>query len=72
MPAKPWGRTVTAGVINVNLNASEGWWEKPIRVKYDVLPSTPFLQTGFNKFSAIIDSGANFTDKKIRLGGRLN
>lgn len=66
---KPWGRSVTVGVINVNSNASEGWWEKPIEIKYDNLPSTPFLQTGINNFSSIISSGTDFTTRKIRLGG---
>ena len=66
---KPWGRNVTVGVINTNANASEGWWEKPIEIKYDNLPSTPFLQTGINKFSSIISSGTDFTTRKIRLGG---
>jgi hypothetical protein len=70
---KPWGRTVTVGVIN-RTNASNsfrGWWEKPTEVKLSYLPSTPFLQTGYNKFSAILDSGDNFNTQKIRLGGRL-
>ena len=68
---KPWGRTVTVGVINVNSNASEGWWEKPIEIKYDNLPSTPFLQTGINNFSSIISSGSDFISRKLRLGGSV-
>ena len=70
---KPWGRTVTVGVINraSASNSFRGWWEKPTEVKLSYLPSTPFLQTGYNKFSAILDSGDNFNTQKIRLGGRL-
>lgn len=68
---KPWGRAVTVGVISVSSNASEGWWEKPLEIKYDNLPSTPFLTTGTNKFSSNINTGVDFTTKKTRLGGRL-
>jgi hypothetical protein len=69
MPAKPWGRTVTVGVINVNSNASEGWWEKPTQVKMSYLPGTPFMQTGYNKFSAELSSGTSFTETQVRLTG---
>jgi hypothetical protein len=69
---KPWGRSVTVGVVNRSSNASEGWWEKPIEIKYDNLPSTPFLNTGINNFSSIINSGTDFTTRRTRLGGRLN
>ena len=68
-PTKPWGRTVTVGVINVNANGSEGWWEKPLEVKLSYLPSTPFMQTGYNTFGAILSSGTDFTTTKIRLSG---
>jgi hypothetical protein len=69
--SKPWGRTVTVGIVNRSSNASEGWWEKPIEVRLSYLPGTPFLQTAYNRFSSIIESGDNFTAQKIRLGGRL-
>jgi hypothetical protein len=68
---KPWGRNITVGIINTNANASEGWWEKPIEIKYDNLPSTPFLQTGINNFSSTISSGSDFTSRKLRLGGSV-
>lgn len=72
LPPKPWGRNVTVGVINVNSNASEGWWERPIEVRYDNLPSTPFIQTGINKFGSAISSGTDFTTpRKLRLGGSV-
>jgi hypothetical protein len=68
---KPWGRTVTVGIIN-QASASDswrGWWEKPIEVKLSYLPSTPFLQTGYNTFSSILSAGTDFTTRNIRLGG---
>ena len=68
---KPWGRSVTVGVISVNSNANVGWWEKPIEIKYDNLPSTPFINTGINNFSSIISSGTDFTTRKIRFGGSI-
>ena len=71
LPSKPWGRSVTVGVINTNSNASEGWWEKPIEIKYDILPDVPFIQTGINNLSSIVSSGSNFTTSKIRIGGRI-
>jgi hypothetical protein len=72
MPAKPWGRVVTAGVINVSSNASEGWWEKPVEVEYSIAPDTPFLDTGINNFSSKIRTTDNQAIKKIRIaGGRL-
>lgn len=73
-PPKPWGRCVTVGIINKSStsNSWRGWWEKPIEVKLDILPDTPFLQTGYNKFSGIIGSGTDFTQQNIRIGGRLN
>lgn len=69
---KPWGRNVTVGVINTNSNASEGWWEKPIEIKYDSIPITPFIQTGINNFSSIVSSGSSFTTRKVIIGGRVN
>lgn len=74
LPPKPWGRTVTAGVINVAANASEGWYEKLLQVKYDSPPSTPLLLTGTNSFGAQVSTGSNsnFTTPTTRLsGGRL-
>jgi hypothetical protein len=71
LPPKPWGRQVTVGVINLNSNASEGWWEKPIEVKYDNPPTTPFIQTGINNLSSTVGSGAEFGTRKIRIGGRI-
>lgn len=71
LPPKPWGRNITVGVINTSSNASEGWWEKPIEIKYDNLPSTPFINTGINNFSSIISSGTDFTTRKIRFGGSI-
>lgn len=71
LPPKPWGRSVTVGVINLSSNASEGWWEKPIEVKYDIPPTTPFIQTGINNHSSIVGSGTEFGTRKIRIGGRI-
>lgn len=70
-PSKPWGRSVTAGVINVNANGSEGWWQKPLEVRFDVMPSLPFLSAGVNSFSASISSDALYNEKKIRISGRI-
>jgi hypothetical protein len=69
LPAKSWGRSVTAGIINVSSNASEGWWEKPIEVKYSAFPGGQFLDTGINKLSSIITSGLTFVSRKFRIGG---
>jgi hypothetical protein len=68
MPAKPWGRTVTVGVINVNANASEGWWEKSTVVEYSILPETPFLETGMNRFGGKITL-AGLGNRITRIGG---
>jgi hypothetical protein len=72
LPAQPWGRTVTAGIINVAANASEGWYEKLLQVKYDSPPPTQALLTGINSFGAQVSSGSNFDTPVTRLsGGRL-
>lgn len=71
LPAVSWGRQVTVGIINLNSNAAEGWWERPIRILYDPMPATPFLQVGNLNLISTIDSGTSFNQKKIRLGGRL-
>jgi hypothetical protein len=72
MPPQPWGRTVTAGIINVAANASEGWYEKLLQVKYDSPPPVQALLTGTNSFGAQVSSGSNFTTPVTRLsGGRL-
>jgi len=72
LPAQPWGRTVTAGIINVAANASEGWYEKLLQVKYDSPPPTQALLTGTNSFGAQVSTGSNFTTPITRLsGGRL-
>jgi len=72
LPAQPWGRTVTAGIINVAANASEGWYEKLLQVKYDSPPPTQTLLTGTNSFGAQVSTGLNFTTPITRLsGGRL-
>jgi hypothetical protein len=73
-PAKPWGRTVTVGVINRDSasNSFRGWWEKPIEVEYSVLPSQQFIETGINSFSGKIYTTDNQAIRKIRIaGGRL-
>ena len=69
VPSKPWGRSVTAGIINVSSNASEGWWEKPVEVKYSAFPGGQFIDTGINNLSSVVTSGLSFTDRKFRLGG---
>ena len=72
LPAKPWGRQVTVGVISVNANASEGWWERPIQIKYDIPPAGQALTTGSYKFDAQVTTGTDFTTPSTRLsGGRL-
>jgi hypothetical protein len=72
LPAQPWGRTVTAGIINVAANASEGWYEKLLQVKYDSPPPAQALVTGTNSFGAQVSTGSNFTTPITRLsGGRL-
>jgi hypothetical protein len=71
---KPWGRTVTVGVINraSASNSFRGWWEKPIEVEYSILPEQQFLDTGINKFSGKIYTTDNEAIKKVRIaGGRL-
>jgi len=73
-PAKPWGRTVTVGVINVTTASDSwrGWWEKPIEVDYSILPAQQFIDTGINNFSSKIYTTDNEAIKKIRIaGGRL-
>jgi hypothetical protein len=72
--SKPWGRTVTVGVINQASasNSFIGWWEKPIEIEYSILPSQPFLDTGINNFSSKIYTTDNQAIKKVRIaGGRL-
>ena len=71
---KPWGRTVTVGVINraSASNSFRGWWEKPIEVDYSILPAQQFIDTGINNFSSKIYTTDNEAIKKIRIaGGRL-
>lgn len=71
LSAKPWGRTVTAGVVNQNSNAYMGWWEKPTVVEYDKPVDDVFLDTGTNNFTSILKFSDTVT-KKIRIaGGRL-
>ena len=69
LDAKPWGRSVTAGIINRSSNASEGWWEKPVEVKYSAFPGGQFIDTGINSFSSVVTSGLTFADRKFRIGG---
>ena len=71
---KPWGRTVTVGVINraSASNSFRGWWEKPVEVEYSFLPEQQLLDTGINKFSGRIRVADSAAIKKVRLnGGRL-
>ena len=71
-PSKPWGRAITISIVNLNSNASEGWWEKPIDLIFDQLPDIQFISTGFNSFDTNYYTDTYFNEKKIRLGGRLN
>lgn len=72
LPPQLWGRTVTAGIINVAANASEGWYEKLLQVKYDSPPPAQSLLTGINSFGAQVSTGSNFTTPVTRIsGGRL-
>jgi hypothetical protein len=72
--AKPWGRTVTVGVINraSASNSFRGWWEKPVEIEYSIAPSQPFLDTGINNFSSRIRVADSAAVKKVRFaGGRI-
>lgn len=73
-PPKNYSRYVSVSIVSVNQNASEGWWEKPLQIKYDVLPDPQYIPTGINvrTITGQVSSGTNFTDKIIKLGGRLN
>jgi hypothetical protein len=72
--AKPWGRTVSVGVVNptTGSNNFRGWWEKPLQVDYSVLPITPMLETGNNSFNGVVTATDSANIKKIRISsGRL-
>lgn len=72
-PPKNYSRFATVGIINVNQSASEGWWEKPLQIKYDTLPNSPFIPTGLGvrTITAQVSSGTAFGTPITRLGGRL-
>lgn len=67
--AKDWGRILS---VSINNTANyTGYWEKPIEVTFDKDISTPYMQTGFDKFSANININSNLNSNKVRLGGRI-
>lgn len=72
LSSKPWGREITVGVICVSNNASEGWWERELQVKYSIPPEGQALTTGIDKYGAVVSTGTVFTTPSTRLnGGRL-
>jgi hypothetical protein len=72
-PPKNYSRYATVGIVNVNQNASEGWWEKPLQIKYDTLPDAPFIPTGIGvrTITGQVSSGTAFGTPITRLGGRI-
>jgi hypothetical protein len=72
-PPKNYSRYATVGIVNVNQNASEGWWEKPLQIKYSTLPDGPFIPTGIGvrTITGQVSSGTVFGSPITRLGGRL-
>lgn len=72
-PPKNYSRYATVGIVNVNQNASEGWWEKPLQIKYDTLPNGPFIPTGIGvrTITGQVSSGSAFGSSITRVGGRL-
>lgn len=73
-PPKNYSRFATVGIINVNQNASEGWWEKPLQIKYDTLPAGPFVPTGIGvrTITGQVSAGRRPIGTPItRIGGRV-
>jgi hypothetical protein len=72
-PPKNYARFATVGIVNVGQNASEGWWEKPLQIKYDTLPAGPFVPTGIGvrTITGQVSSGSAFGTPITRLGGRI-
>jgi hypothetical protein len=72
-PPKNYSRYVSVGIVNVNQSASEGWWEKPLQIKYDTLPDGPFVPTGIGvrTITGQVSSGTAFGTPITRLGGRI-
>ncbi len=72
-PPKNYARYASVGIVNQNQNASEGWWEKPLQIKYDTLPGAPFIPTGIGvrTITGQVSSGTAFGAPITRIGGRL-
>jgi hypothetical protein len=73
-PPKNYSRFATVGIINVNQNASEGWWEKPLQIRYDTLPAGPFVPTGIGvrTITGQVSAGRRPIGTPItRIGGRV-
>jgi len=74
LAAKPWPRHVAVGVSIPYANGSEGFWMKPLNVYLDTpysVPNMDYINRGGGKSTDVFDIRSNFTETKIRLGGRL-
>lgn len=72
--SKPYPRTYLVGVYSDNTNATEGFWIKDIKIRFD----TPYATPVFNiaNRNSVLDFGTNnnfvrtsFTQQKKRFGG---
>lgn len=72
--AVPFPRTLHFGVHAENADQSEGWWLKDIKVLLD----KPYKVSKFSTINSGVSNqaqvgvGSSLTEKKLRLGGRLN
>jgi hypothetical protein len=74
LPPKPWGRHVAVGVSIPYANGSEGCWMRPINIYLDTpysVANMDYINRGGGSATDVFDIRSNFTETKIRLGGRL-
>ena len=73
--ARPFPRNINIGVHVDNVNASEGYWMRPIDVRLDTPYAMPIDNSGVNYGDGTASGNIFFRDdsqpNKIRLGGRI-
>jgi hypothetical protein len=68
--ATKYGKRLSIGIMTQNGNSSEGWYEKPMEIRYN--PSLPLeFYSGINKYSSSSIVNLPASTNRIRIGGRV-
>jgi hypothetical protein len=69
LPQQSFGRWAAVGVVNININATEGWYMRPKKIMFDIMPHISATRMSNLDPLAVLIQGSSFTAKVNRIGG---